>query len=239
MNPFIRSDLSTYNTDDSKKFYTQVLWWNYVDGPYSIAYAWEKEVAGIFETPGFLQEMNMPSFWMSYILVDDVQTTVQIAKKHGAIVEVEPQMDEERMIALIRDPSGAWFTICEDPSQRDMFHRESKPWCIAWNELITGDMQNIQPFYENVFGWEIREESDFRYEIVAQGEVIASIQEMTEEERGGKSRWSVFFAVNDMQQTHQRVEKAWGKRLWARQTDRGLVWRAEGSQWASVMFVQV
>ena len=81
-NHFVFADLSTYDLNTAQPFYSQVFDWEYTteDGRYHMATHNGKEIAGIYETPPKFKEMNMPSFWMSYIQVNSVLETVEKAK---------------------------------------------------------------------------------------------------------------------------------------------------------------
>ena len=64
--------------------------------------------------PEKFQSIRMPSFWMSYIHVQNIEETVRVAKANGAIIEVSPEAAPGGgLVALIRDPAGAGFTCYE------------------------------------------------------------------------------------------------------------------------------
>ena len=106
---FAWTDLSTFDTGAARAFYAALFGWRFdeQDG-YHYAQVGSRKSAGVFAMPRKFQEMGLPSFWMSYISVTDIDQVVERAKEQGAIVEVQPTtfMDQGR-IALIRDPAGA------------------------------------------------------------------------------------------------------------------------------------
>ena len=73
-------------------------------------------MAGIFDMPAFFCKIKMPSFWMSYLSVGDIQRMVERASKiEGTVIEVGPTQFYKGQIALLRDPAGAYFTVYGGP----------------------------------------------------------------------------------------------------------------------------
>lgn len=162
---FVWCDLSTFRVGTALEFYERLLGWSYIaisqlDGaPYQIASTEQGEAAGLFEMPEKFRRIGMPSFWMSYIQVGDMDSTVELAKGMGGKVEVGPvPFDEDSSIALIRDPLGAGFTIYQGAALRP---RESAagPGRMIWNALYVSDAEAVTGFYETLFGWRISQDS--------------------------------------------------------------------------------
>ena len=123
INSFIWTDLSTFNIDASKQFYKQCFSWNYkgVDEDYLTCNTGDLPSAGLFTMPEKFQSIGMPSFWMSYIHAEDLDSIVIATEKYGAKIKVKPQAaPTDGRIALIRDPAGAGLTCYE----REAFGRE-------------------------------------------------------------------------------------------------------------------
>lgn len=214
---FIWADLSTFDTHSAKTFYSQCFGWDYHDvaDGYILCQAQERPAAGLYAMPEKFQRMGMPSFWMSYIHVDGIEELVQVAERHGAKIEVKPQpAPDGGVIALIRDPAGAGFTCYEgaDPGGRDDSSDFGR---MVWNELHVSDLAKVKPFYASVFGWRI-EETDVsgRYEIFAStnhSEPIAGIQITSNEIKGNKEYWGVYFSVNDLSQAATDIKENGGQ----------------------------
>lgn len=159
-NSFVWPDLSTFDIDAAMTFYNQCFGWGYRKSvnDYSIAEINSKAAAGIFTMPEKFQRIGMPSFWMSYIRVADIEQTVRVAAEHGATVEIQPQpAPGGGLIALIRDPAGAGFTCYEGD---DPGGRADDPGHMVWNELHISDLGKVDTFYTSVFGWVVRPSSD-------------------------------------------------------------------------------
>ena len=196
-------DLSTFDVDEAKRFYSAVFRWSYshVDG-YHYARRRFRVLAGVFEMPQYLQEIDMPSFWMTYFTVPDVGEAVRRARLHdGAIVEMEPFAFGEGRIALVRDPAGAGFTLYEGPDI-DARGDGSTVGEFVWNDLITSDVDSVRPFYRDVLGLEAvtaPSEPGMRFSLINESqEHVASLEVVPDDERGDKVFWLPYFAVDDI-----------------------------------------
>ena len=138
----------------SNSFYTSLFGWEAEDqgedaGHYTILCKAGKTVAG---NMGIMME-GQPSAWTSYVSVKDADKTVEMAKKAGATVFVEPMdvMDIGRM-AIFADPTGAAIGIWQPKTfMGAQLANEAGSFC--WNELNTRDVASAKAFYSEVFGW--------------------------------------------------------------------------------------
>lgn len=199
---FVWSDLSTYDMAAAKADYADLFGWSFKgDGSYNFATLDGKEVAAIFPMPQRLAEMDMPSFWMSYVRVDNVDATVAKARTHAdAIIEVEPQpFSADARIALIRDPSGAGFTVYEGP---DITPQANGAGHVAARYHHVPDIALIEPFYNDLFGWRFEKTADTPWPVHdirhPDGSVIARAEEVPEEIRGKYRYWIPCFAVQSV-----------------------------------------
>ena len=201
MNNFIWTDLSTFDLEKTKQFYNEIFGWNYYqsDDQYHVGYTGNFEASGLYEMPEKFQKMNMPSFWMSYIQVENVAETVAIAKKANGIIEVVEDLESFGKIALIRDPLGAGFTIYEGNQLNS--RTEDTENTLVWNELFASDASLVIPFYSAIFNWKITYEGYGRYVIENEkGETVSAIQQLDNSIKGKHEYWGVFFKVKDFEQ---------------------------------------
>lgn len=202
-NNFIFADLSTYDLKSARRFYSNVFGWTYKSGgDYFVAEHKGQQVSGLYETPQKFKDMNMPSFWMSYIQVEDVQETVSKAKSLGGIIELVDETLPIGKIALIRDVLGAGFTVYEGDNLNARFENEEN--ALIWNELFTLDFSKIKPFYEGIFNWKFESAGDAdgcRFYIKNAHQQIGAIQEVDNQIKGDKNYWSVFFGVSNKEKT--------------------------------------
>ena len=173
--------------------------------------------AGLYAMPEKFRAINMPSFWMSYIHVDDIEQTVREAENHGAKVEVKPQSSPGGgRMALLRDPAGAGFTCYEgeSPGGRDSTNALGR---VVWHELHVSNLAQVKAFYEAVFGWLIKATNVVdRYEIFTspdQAEPIAGVQVASNQVKGDKEYWGVYFSVSSLDKAAKSIQRAGGKIL--------------------------
>lgn len=205
-NNFVWTDLSTFDLKVAKTFYSNVFGWEYFgDGEgYFMAMTSNQEVSGLYETPEKFRQMNMPSFWMSYIQVENLEQTIQKAKESGGIIELVNTEQQIGKIALIRDPSGAGFTIYEGNQLNA--RTQNTVGTMVWNELFVSDTSLVIDFYKYIFDWQIVESDYERYLIYnTNQENISAISQISNEIKGKHEYWAVYFAVANLEETKQKV----------------------------------
>lgn len=210
-NNFIWTDLSTFDLKVSKDFYSKIFGWEYqqIDTNYHNAFKSKKEVSGLYLMPKAFVEMGMPSFWMSYIQVDSIADTVARAKTLGGKVELTESIEGFGSIALVRDPSGAGFTVYNGDQLNARTTDEEG--AMVWNELFVSDADLVLNFYTQLFDWTCEETDDKRFLIYnSQGQNIAAIQQLDNEVKGKHEYWSVFFKVPNLDSTITKVLESGG-----------------------------
>lgn len=113
-NPFVWTDLSSYDVTITQDFYGHLFGWEFqkvsdrsMAEDYHIAHHGDVATSAVFTMPEFFQKIELPSFYMSYISVDSLEVTLEKAEKHeGAKIEIKPtDFDGQSRIALLRDPA--------------------------------------------------------------------------------------------------------------------------------------
>ncbi|WED42156.1 VOC family protein [Legionella cardiaca] len=112
------NELATSDVKKAKDFYGKVFGWQFIDHDmgemtYTIAKAQDKEFAGIWTIPEE-QRAHIPPHWMAYILVSDVASALENAKRHGAnVIKEVTQAGDMGHFAIITDPTGAYIALWE------------------------------------------------------------------------------------------------------------------------------
>ncbi len=116
---FCWTELATPNAKAAKEFYSKAFGWQFDDHTmddgytYSMVKNGNHEFAGIWEIPKDKAD-EIPPHWMSYILVDNLQTALKKVELHGATVEVpETKVNDFGKFAIIIDPTGAHIALWE------------------------------------------------------------------------------------------------------------------------------
>ena len=115
-NAFGWAELSARGVDQAIAFYRSVFGWSAKTSdagggqPYTEFQVDGESVAGAMEMDPQLPA-DVPSYWMVYFNVDDVDRSFQWAIELGASEIVTPQEFPGGRFALIRDPQGAGFGL--------------------------------------------------------------------------------------------------------------------------------
>ncbi|MGB1260577.1 MAG: VOC family protein [Akkermansiaceae bacterium] len=184
--------------------------------------------------PDFFQKINMPSFWMSYISVSDIRSTVAEAERLGGKVELE-ETNALGKIALIRDPAGAGFT-CYEGNAKPSIASTPKHGRWYWNELFVSDLSSVEEFYTKLFGWSfaVDDKTPDRYLIRDEsGDQVGAAQVASNKIKGEKEFWGVFFGVADMDFCISKLKDAGGEIIFQHDNSNGEHYLAKDSQGAA------
>lgn len=114
------NDLTVADAEPIRKFYESVVGWKsspvemeeYSD--YSMTDAAGNVVAGVCHARG--ENANIPSCWLMYVSVHDLDHSVAKCLESGGDVIDGPRSTGGARIAVIRDPAGAVLALYESPS---------------------------------------------------------------------------------------------------------------------------
>ena len=153
--PFNWHDLMTPDVEGAKRFYGEVVGWDFSHQPpaYDVALVGGMGVGGIMARPPELG--NTPPFWSGYIAVKNVDKACVQLKKLGGKVHREPwDIPDTLRMAVVSDPVGAVFNMYT-PMPRGAMKQPSAgaTGTIGWNELMTADVDGAAKFYAKMFGW--------------------------------------------------------------------------------------
>ena len=109
-NPFVHIELNTTDVNKAKNFYGQLFDWELEDramgpsGTYTIIKVGDGTGGGILKNP----MPGVPSFWLSYVLVEDIRAATEKARSLGArIVKDSIEVPDMGWLTIIEDPTGA------------------------------------------------------------------------------------------------------------------------------------
>jgi predicted enzyme related to lactoylglutathione lyase len=161
-------------------FYSEVVGWKTQpfqeggDGDYVMWVGGQGPLGGVTRLPEQAEKMGAPPQWMAHVLVDDVASTVALARQLGAKIFVEPhEVPTVGTYAVVSDPQGATLSVFR-PLREMPLHDVSKQGEICWHELLTSDSAAAFAFHSQLFGWKIVQEMDMgpmgTYRIFGAGE---------------------------------------------------------------------
>jgi predicted enzyme related to lactoylglutathione lyase len=206
-------DLGTPDPAKTAEFYSALFGWTVQQGPpeaggYAIAELRGRPVAGLGPQPN-----PGPSYWSTYVNVDDADKAVAAAEAAGGAVIVPPMdvLDAGRM-AIFSDPVGAVIGVWQ-PNAHTGAGIVNEPGTLTWNELVTTDTAASQAFYDRVFGWGAvtHGEGPGAYtEFQVAGRAIAGMMEPPSEMPEMPPHWGVYFNVSDTDATVEHASALGG-----------------------------
>ena len=215
-------DLGSTDPEAAREFYTKLFGWKAVPekdpaaGGYAMARFGDKDVAGIGgKQPGD----PSPSAWSLYIGTKDVDNLGKQVEAEGGKVIAPPfdVMDVGRM-AVFQDPSGAFISAWQ-PSTMDGFDVQGKHGSFAWAELNARGLDQAEPFYKKVFGWTEKKSpmgeglGDYTEFKLNDQSILGALEMMPMVPQEVPSYWLVYFAVDDVDKTHEKAVGLGAKEL--------------------------
>lgn len=210
-------ELSSSDTQRATEFYAQLFGWaTDASDDYTTCTVSGSTVAGIVDKP---TEMDASARWITYFASANAQATVELADESGGQSAVPPkEVGSLGTSALLVDPGGATAGVWQ-PGEHPGYQLFGEPGTAVWHELATGDYHTSVLFYEIVFGWSTKVESDspeFQYTTAEfDGEPLAGIFEAGE---SGSATWDVYFGTDDVDRTVE-LAKSLGGRVTEAPTD--------------------
>jgi predicted enzyme related to lactoylglutathione lyase len=112
-NPFCHVELNTTDVSKAKDFYSKLFDWKLEDmpspgGDYTMIRVGEGTGGGMMKNP----IPGAPSFWLAYVLVDDIQASTKKAKSLGAnVMKDVTEIPGYGAFSVLADPTGAHFAL--------------------------------------------------------------------------------------------------------------------------------
>ncbi|MDE9365437.1 VOC family protein [Luteipulveratus sp. YIM 133132] len=146
-------DCGFEDLDRARRFYGHLFGWDTDEGEgpnhYTTCLKNHRVVAGMSES----QDEHAPTVWTTYFATEDVEVTTEAVRRAGGEVVLDAtDIDAQGRLAIYRDPTGATFSVWQggDLTGVQVF---GEPGSMAWNDLITRDLEAAKTFYAAVFGY--------------------------------------------------------------------------------------
>ena len=202
-------DLSTSDTEGSRRFYTELLGWEAQEpnpefGGYFMFTRGGEPVAGAY---GAMGDVPADDAWNVYLASADADATVASTVDAGgsALTGVTPIADMGRQVVLA-DPAGAVVGAWQEGTFPGFVELDA-PGAPSWFELHTRDYARALDFYRGVFGWTTQvmgDSDDFRYTTVidpTDGHQHCGVMDAPWLPEDSTGSWSVYWETADVDAT--------------------------------------
>lgn len=215
-NRFCWHGLQTTDPEQAKKFYPEVVGWTveavemggdvvamFAAGPAPLCHVTKPPVAGV------------PSVWMNYLRVDDVDATLKAVEAAGGRV-VSPGTDiPPGRFGVIASPTGAVLSVFHEADESAAQHHPGGEGSVHWTELHSQDLDADIAFLETVFGFDVGEmpiPDGGRYLLLKSGDDMrgGAMKAMMAE---APSSWLSWFHVADVDAAAERAKTNGGSVL--------------------------
>lgn len=208
-------DMMTTDVEKSKAFYTAMFGWTInpvdigEDAPYDMFRAGELDIGGFVPLDPAL---GVPSHWMAYVTVPDVDAAMASATAQGAVSVMPPtDLPQIGRYGILRDPAGAVLSPFKS-AHGERPESEPGPGEFCWEELLTPDPDAAKAFYTSVIGWKT-EDMDMgpevgTYTMLARpdnGQTSGGIMRMPPDVEA-PAHWLSYIAVEDVDDAAERAK---------------------------------
>jgi len=154
---FVWHDMMTTDPERSIRFYSALFGWSVERedvgaGEYDVIRA---DGVGIGGFVALDEEHGVPSHWIGYVTVEDVDRAIAAARKAGGKAPVgATDIPNVGRFAVVSHPAGSFVSPFAPLSLGACIpEAEPVPGRFCWNQLMARDPEAVRPFYEKTFGW--------------------------------------------------------------------------------------
>ncbi|MEV3875097.1 VOC family protein [Streptomyces sp. NPDC049906] len=206
--------LKARGTTATREFYQGLFGWEFrpdrAGGTRVRAFADGEAVADISTLTG--HHRSSPA-WTLYLATDAADLTADLVRHCGGTVAVGPLAADGGRRALVADPGGAVFGLCQGAA-RPGFAGTGAPGTPVWSELVTHQARHVTPFYQCVFGLAATHAAAGRWTVSRDGVPVAGLVEADPDRLTGRgAHWLAHFAVADLDAAVRRAHALGGRSL--------------------------
>ncbi len=212
-NHFSWIDLMSTDIEASATFYADLFGWTAAQTPmpdgngvYHMFQMSGLSVAGGGQMSPEMSASGHPSYWSSYLNVEDIAAAHEAAVTAGAETIMPPtEIGPSGHLAIIKDPTGGIVGLWQ-ANMHIGAQLVNVPGALVWNELATRDVEGAKAFYSTVFGWTYETDENGYVMILNNGRANGGMMAMGDSFPAEvPPHWSIYFMVDD---AHAAAAKA-------------------------------
>lgn len=205
---FVWRELISADVPAARDFYGALFGWDAAEQDMGMPTPYVMFQHGDETVGGAMAPMmdGVPSHWLDYITVDDVDAALDRAVALGGQKLTDP-MDIPGIgrFAVVRDPNGAAFSLFTGTPGATDTERRPPAHTFCWSQLMTRDLDATVAFYTGLLGWTAEPMGDGAV-VFRRGEAMRASAMSMPEEAQAPSHWLQYVAVED-------TDAAWDKAL--------------------------
>lgn len=212
---FCWTELHSSDQAASRAFYTALFGWSTTDmpnphgGTYSSASMGPEPVAGIQDMEPASKAKGVPSHWLCYMAVDDVDAATAKAEGLGAKALFGPfdVLNLGRAVVL-QDPADALLAFWQAGKHTGAGLNQSEAGSFCWFDNYTTDLAKSKAFYTGMFPYQTESHDIHGMELVIFSPDVPGGESefaMMNTMEGRPSSWQPFFSVVDADATLARA----------------------------------
>ncbi len=199
----------TTSLERTTAFYTDLFDWKTKDvdmgpmGVYRLFQVGEKNVAGAMELGADMK--GVPSSWVQYISVPDVDAAATRVAANGGVVLFGPRdIPNVGRFVMITDPQGAAVALYKDIKGDTAPARPPAGGTFCWDSLNTTDKAEACAFYAAVVGYKI---GDFHGRVTLEMDgPVGGVADVGQTPTGVPPHWLSYVLVKDLAESRERAQ---------------------------------
>lgn len=204
-------ELGTTDQDAAKQFYTSVFGWSFQDIPvapdeiYTMFILDGRNTAAAFKIRPQDAARGIPPYWGLYVCVRNADQCAGRATELGGNVFEGPfDVGEHGRMALVRDPTGAVFSLWQ-PKKHIGMGVTGVDGTLCWADLNTPRPQAAADFYSALFAWELVPGDEGYLHIKNSGEFIGGISPIRHNSNT-PPHWLPYFLTSSADETAMNAD---------------------------------
>lgn len=211
-------DLMTTDAEKSIRFYSELFGWKTEEfdmgevGKYRMINAGGENIGGFVPLD---PATEIPSHWLAYVTVSDVDDVVAKIPGLGGAVSMEPtDIPEVGRFAIVAGPEGAAISPFKGMAEMPEKEGTTPAGHFVWDELLSSNADASKEFYSTIFGWTANDTemgAMGTYTIFKRGDRDAAGLMQMPPEAGAPSMWIPYINMDDVDRSAGRVESLGGR----------------------------
>lgn len=212
-------DFMSNDVAASRDFYSSLFGWEPLvsdDDQYGGYITFHKDGHIVAGLGGAMGGADAPDAWMTYLLVEDAETTeASVVAAGGQVFAPTMTVGDQGRLAVVADPGGAVVGLWQ-PAEHRGYELAAEVGSVVWHELNARDFDAQVGFYSKVFGWKpavLSDTEDFRYVTFgpAPDNPVGGVYDAAAVLPSGMpSSWLVYFGVDDVDAGAAKVTELGG-----------------------------